>query len=184
MPSGYLITLGLDNELRPEVSISGGYTAFTTARSLGTGEWAWTGTFFGTNYYNETEPGEYFLATNGSIYFVPDYGAVSNLTDAQVVTAQPFSAANKVQGTNNDDVIDDTYVDNNGDSVDSGDGTGPGGFGDEVYAKKGDDTVDSGQGDDLVYGGAGNDTIYGGTGDDTLYGDGQGGSNESLNWFA
>nr|WP_263618606.1 Hint domain-containing protein [Seohaeicola saemankumensis] len=183
MPYGYLVSLSGDNTLA-DATIGGSYRFFRSNTSLGDGEWAWSGNYFGTDYYNQLEPGEFFLANNGNVYFVPDYGAVGTLSEASVTSAPYFSPDNRVQGTNNDDVIDDTFVDNNGNSVDSGDGSGPGGFGDEVYAKKGDDTVDSGQGDDLVYGGSGNDTIYGGDGDDTLYGDGQGGSNESLNWFA
>lgn len=184
MPRGYLVTLGPDATLTLEDSIGGSWTLFTTSQSLGAGEWTWTGTYGGTNYYNETEPGQYYLATNGNVYFVPDYGAVTTLTASEVVSAPDFATFNKVDGTNASDTIDGSYVDAQGDYVDSGQGTGPGGYGDVVFAKGGDDTVDSGLGDDLVYGGFGNDTISGGAGNDTLYGDGQGGGPESLNWFA
>lgn len=184
MPSGYLVTLGADQDLSLAASIGGSLVSFTTAQLIGSGEWAWSGTFGGTTYYNELETGQYYLATDGNLYFVPDLGPVSTLSGAEAVTAPYFSPFNKVQGTNNDDLIDDGYADANGNSVDSGEGTGPGGFGDQVFAKKGDDTVDSGLGDDLVYGGSGSDDIQGGDGDDLLYGDGQGGSTESLNWFA
>ncbi|WP_146344661.1 Hint domain-containing protein [Phaeobacter marinintestinus] len=184
MPTGYLVTPGVDGDLTQELSIGGAYTAFTTDQALGSGEWAWTGNYFTTDYYNETEPGEYFLATDGNIYFVPDLGPVTAIISAEVVTAPEYSPLNKVQGTNNDDLIDDTYVDNNGDSVDSGEGTGPGGFGDDVFGKKGDDEIYSGLGDDTVEGGSGNDEIYGGTGNDILLGDGQASSTESFNWFA
>lgn len=184
MPNGYLVTLGADQSMSLADGIGGGLFTFTTSASLGAGEWAWSGTYFGTTYYNETETGQYYLATNGNVYFVPDLGPVTTITSAEIVSAPDFSFLNKVQGSNNDDVIDGTYVDNNGDSVDSGQGTGPGGFGDEVYGKGGDDTIETGLGDDLVYGGSGNDDISGGSGDDILYGDSQGNSTESLNWFA
>ncbi|MCV2890142.1 Hint domain-containing protein [Ruegeria aquimaris] len=184
MPSGYLVTLGIDQDLSLAASIGGALVNFTTAQLIGSGEWAWSGTVGSTTYNNELETGQYYLATNGSLYFVPDLGPVSTLSGAETVSAPYFSPFNKVQGTNNDDLIDDGYVDNNGSSVDSGNGTGPGGFGDQVFASKGNDTVDSGLGDDLVYGGSGDDEIQGGDGNDLLYGDGQGGSTESLNWFA
>ncbi|MCU9838556.1 Hint domain-containing protein [Ruegeria sp. WL0004] len=184
MPSGYLVTLGTDQDLSLAASIGGALTSFTTDQLIGAGEWAWAGTVGGTTYYNELESGQYYLATDGNLYFVPDLGAVSTLSGAEAVSAPYFSPFNKVQGTSGSDLIDDTYVDNNGNSVDSGEGTGPGGHGDQVYANKGDDTVDAGLGDDLVYGGSGNDDIQGGDGNDLLYGDGQSGNTESLNWYA
>ena len=141
MPYGYLVSLSGDNTLS-DATIGGSYQFFRANTSLGDGEWAWSGNHFGTDYYNQLEPGEFFLAGNGSVYFVPDYGSVGTPSEATITVAPYFSPDNKVQGTNNDDVIDDTYVDTNGNSVDSGDGTGPGGFGDEVYAKAGNDTVD------------------------------------------
>ncbi|SDE17392.1 Hint domain-containing protein [Ruegeria marina] len=184
MPSGYLVTLGVDQDLSLAASIGGALVNFTTAELIGSGEWAWSGTFGGTTYNNQLETGQYFQATDGNLYFVPDLGPVSTLSEAQAVSAPYFSPFNKVQGTSNDDLIDDTYADNNGNSVDSGQGSGPDGNGDQVFAGQGNDTVDAGLGDDLVYGGSGNDDIQGGDGDDLLYGDGQGSSTESLNWFA
>ena len=184
MPSGYLVTLGVDQDLSLAASIGGALVNFTTAQLIGTGEWAWTGSVGSTSYNNELETGQYYLATDGNLYFVPDLGPVGTLSSAEPVAAPYFSPFNKVQGTTNDDLIDDTYVDNNGNSVDSGEGTGPDGNGDQVFASKGNDTVDAGLGNDIVYGGSGDDDIQGGDGDDLLYGDGQGGSTESLNWFA
>ena len=93
MPRGYLVTLGPDAELTLEDGIGGGWALFSTARSLGTGEWAWSGTYFGTDYFNETEPGEYFLATDGNAYFVPDFGQVTTLTGAEVVSAPDVDVA-------------------------------------------------------------------------------------------
>lgn len=184
MPSGYLVTLGADQDLSLAASIGGALVNFTTAQLIGTGEWAWTGSVGSTSYNNELETGQYYLATDGNLYFVPDLGPVGTLSGAEAVAAPYFSPFNKVQGTTNDELIDDTYVDNNGNSVDSGEGTGPDGNGDQVFASKGNDTVDAGLGNDIVYGGSGDDDIQGGDGDDLLYGDGQGGSTESLNWFA
>ncbi|MFC3615570.1 Hint domain-containing protein [Lutimaribacter marinistellae] len=184
MPNGYLVTLGSSQDLSLAASISGSLTFFTTDQALGSGEWAWTGTFGATTYENELETGEYFLATNGNVYFVPDLGPVTTLTGAEAVGAPFYSPVNKVQGTNGDDDMDSGYVDNNGNSIDSGEGSGPGGNGDEVSAKGGNDTVDAGLGDDTVWGGSGNDLIDGGEGDDILFGDGRTPATESLNWFA
>lgn len=184
MARGYLVSLGSDSTLTPEDSIGGGWSRFRIAQSLGSGEWTWSGTANGVTYNNETEPGQYYLATNGNVYFVPDYGAVDTLSSAQVVSAPDYTPDNRVDGTNNAELIDGTYVDAQGDYVDSGQGSGPGGYGDVVEARGGNDTVDSGLGDDTVFGGFGDDQITGGAGDDILYGDGHGGGPESLNWFA
>ncbi|MEY8837567.1 type I secretion protein, partial [Cribrihabitans sp. XS_ASV171] len=118
MPNGYLVTLGASQDLSLSASIGGGLTFFTTAQSLGSGEWAWSGTFGATTYDNELEPGEYFLATNGNVYFVPDLGPVSTLTSGEAVDAPFYSPINKVQGTNGADDMDSSYVDNNGNSID------------------------------------------------------------------
>ena len=184
MPRGYLVTLGPDAELTLEDGIGGGWALFSTARSLGTGEWAWSGTYFGTDYFNETEPGEYFLATDGNAYFVPDFGQVTTLTGAEVVSAPDYAVANKVDGTNASETIDVGFTDVHGDQIDSGQGSGAGGYGDQVFAGGGNDTVDAGLGDDLVHGGFGDDDITGGSGDDMLFGDGRSGGPESLSWFA
>ncbi|MFV0513936.1 MAG: Hint domain-containing protein [Jhaorihella sp.] len=184
MPHGYLVTLGPDAELTLEDGIGGGWTLFSTAHSLGIGQWAWSGTYFGTDYFNETEPGEYFLATDGNVYFVPDFGEVSTLTGAEVVSAPDYAVANKVDGTNASETIDAGFGDAHGDGIDSGQGDGPGGHGDQIFARGGNDTVDAGLGDDLVHGGFGDDDITGGSGDDMLFGDGRSAVPESLNWFA
>lgn len=184
MARGYLVTLGADNSLSLADAIGGGWTAFSISDSLGAGEWTWSGTYAGTTYYNETEPGQYFLGTDGNVYFVPDYGAVDSLSNAEVVSAPFYSSDNLVQGTNDDELIDDSFVDAHGNSIDSGDGAGPDGMGDVIEARGGNDTVDSGLGDDTVWGGFGDDDISGGAGDDVLHGDSRGGGPEALNWFA
>ncbi len=79
-----------------------------------------------------------------------------------------------VDGTSGDDIIDETFVDADGEVIDGGDATLPGEGPDDdiVDALGGDDTVNSGDGDDTVYGGAGADTIDGGDGDDEIHADG------------
>ena len=68
-----------------------------------------------------------------------------------------------VEGTINDDYIDATYVDADGDRVDGGDNV--------VLAGPGNDTVEAGGGNDIVSGGDDDDVLYGGAGDDALKGD-------------
>ncbi|MFU8880868.1 MAG: Hint domain-containing protein [Rhodobacterales bacterium] len=78
-----------------------------------------------------------------------------------------------ILGTPGPDIIDENYTgDPEGDRVDSGVATRPGGApnDDLILAGDGDDTVLAGQGDDEVYGEAGDDLIYGKAGDDLLYG--------------
>ncbi|MFT6024077.1 MAG: Ca2+-binding RTX toxin-like protein [Ascidiaceihabitans sp.] len=91
-----------------------------------------------------------------------------------------------VTGTDNGELIDDTYTGDPGnDMVDGGDNqfsTDPadedddiivaGGGNDTIVAGNGADNVDAGTGDDQVNGGLGNDTIDGGIGNDTLQGAG------------
>lgn len=185
MPYGYRVALSPDNLLGPDNSISTSISRFTSAQSLGDGEWVWSGRFWGVDYVNVLESGEYILGTDGNVYFVPDYGFAWGAQSAQASSTPYYSPDNRVQGTNDDDLIDADYVDRNGNSIDSGEGGGPEGMGDFVFGFGGDDTIESGQGNDLVYGGSGDDTITGGSGDDTLYGDGVGGGGtESLNWYA
>ncbi|SEQ37891.1 Hint domain-containing protein [Thalassovita taeanensis] len=172
MPSGYLVTLG-DGSLDANDVISGGYVSFTTDEVLGTGQWVWSGRWGGRNYTNEVEPGSYVLATNGNVYFVPDYGSVDRLNTASVVSAPAYSEDapdGLIEGTGGADLIDASYVDPNGDQVDGGTGTGAGGLNDSIVAYGGNDTVYSGQGGDTVDGGAGNDSIDGGDGADSLVG--------------
>lgn len=78
-----------------------------------------------------------------------------------------------IQGTPGPDLIDENYTgDPEGDRVDSGVATRPGGEpnDDLILAGDGDDTVLAGEGNDEVYGEAGDDLIYGKAGDDLLYG--------------
>ena len=185
MPRGYLVSLGADNSLTAGDTISGGWTRFTTDRVLGSGEWVLTGTDGGVTYTDTLEPGTYYLGTDDAVYFVPAYGEVDTLVSAETVTAPDYTETNIVLGTGADDDIDDAFTDVQGHSVDSGEGTGPGGMADIALGFRGDDTIAAGAGDDTVTGGAGADELSGGAGDDSLTGDGIGDSvTESLNWDA
>ncbi|MGB8621909.1 MAG: calcium-binding protein, partial [Paracoccaceae bacterium] len=171
MPQGYLVELG-DSSLDPGDSITGDLTTFTTDTTLGSGTWEWSGTWNNQTFTNTSEPGTYYLGTDGNVYFEPDYGPVDTLDSASATGAPAYDNANLVDGTEGDDLIDADYTgDPEGDRVDDGTGNGPGGYGDVIDARGGDDTVDAGAGNDTVYGGAGADTIDGGAGDDVIYGD-------------
>ncbi len=78
-----------------------------------------------------------------------------------------------VEGTANDDIIDVSYLgDPDGDVVDGGTGTGPGGGPDDdiIAGFEGNDTVYAGVGNDVVFGGLDDDLIFGGDGNDILKG--------------
>ncbi len=208
MPSGYLVQLG-DGSLDVNDSIVDPLTSFSTDTIIGSGDWVWSGTYGGRTYTNTSEPGVYYLATNGNIYFVPDYGPVNTISSASVEDAPAYSTTDGVvNGTSGDDVIDDSFTDGDGDVIDGGDGSGPAGNedfveagagndsvasgleNDTVYGEAGMDTLDGGSGNDLLGGGGGNDTLLGGDGDDTLYGGadtsqftGTGGTNASSTSF-
>lgn len=181
MPSGYQVSLGADGALGVDDVIGGGWTSFTTDTNLGTGQWVFTGVDGGTSYTDTLEPGQYHLGTDGNVYFIPSYGEVDTLTSADVVSAPSYSIIpdHQVDGTSGDDVIDGSYTDSDGDSInDTADN------GDLVYGNAGNDDISSSSGDDWVYGGSGDDTIDGGNGDDVIYGDGGTSSTESLSWDA
>ncbi|MEM7318305.1 MAG: type I secretion protein, partial [Pseudomonadota bacterium] len=179
MPDGYLVSLGADQTLTSEDGISDPLTTFVTVQSLGAGQWTFSGTVGATTYFNETETGEYFLATDGNVYFVPGLGPVTTITSAQTVEVPFYSTLNIVQGTGGDDVINIGYIDPNGNEI-----NGSADNADLVLGFGGDDDIRSRSGDDTVFGGSGDDTIRGGSGDDEIYGDGLSSETESLNWFA
>ena len=164
MPDGYLVSLGPNGALDDGDVISGSLVTFTTASTLGPGSWSWTGTWSGTTFTNEQEPGVYYLATDGNVYFVPDFGPVDTLTTAGTITTSPYVPADgEVTGTEGDDLIDGTYSDASGETVTVG--------ADTIHGFGGDDTINADRGNDLVYGDEGNDSISGGNGADTIYGD-------------
>lgn len=181
MPSGYQVSLGADGALGVDDVIGGAWTTFTSDSNLGSGQWVFTGVDSGTPYTNTLEPGQYHLATDGNVYFIPAYGEVDTLTSADVVSAPSYSAvpSNQVDGTSGDDVIDDSYTDSDGDSIDDTANNG-----DLVYGYGGADDISAGDGIDWIFGGSGDDTIDGGNGDDIIYGDGGTSSTESLSWDA
>ncbi len=159
MPDGYLVQLG-DGSLDPNDGIGGPLITFTTDTQLGAGQWIWSGTWNGQTFTNTSEPGVYFLATDGSVYFVPDFGPVTTISSATVQSAPTFSVTNgPVDGTIDDDIIDASYTDAQGDSVDSGNGGGAGGNDDTINAGAGNDSVSAGLGNDSVLGGAPAGTI-------------------------
>ena len=89
------------------------------------------------------------------------------------VGPQEIETMGTVQGTANDDIIDGTYVDPvDGDQIDSGTGTGPGGGANDdiVEGLEGNDTIYAGDGNDVVFGGLDDDRLYGGVGNDWLKG--------------
>ncbi|NRB19319.1 MAG: Hint domain-containing protein [Rhodobacteraceae bacterium] len=181
MPSGYLVSLGADSALGVDDIIGGAWTAFTTDTDLGSGQWVFTGIDDGNSFTDTLEPGEYYLATNGNVYFVPAYGEVDTLTSADVVSAPSYSLIpdHQVDGTSDGDIIDGSYTDSDGDRInDAADN------GDLVYGYGGADNISSGSGDDWIHGGSGDDTIDGGNGDDVIYGDGGTSTTESLSWDA
>ncbi|SMX28703.1 Hemolysin, chromosomal [Pelagimonas phthalicica] len=152
MPNGYLVTLG-DGILDNGDAISGGLITFTTDTELGSGQWEWSGTWSGTTFTNEVEPGTFFLGTDGNTYFVPAYGPVDTLTSSTVISSPPDGI---VSGTSGDDLIDPDFSDVHSESPDdSGDGS------DDIRAGDGNDTAIGGTGDDTISGDAGDDLIYG-----------------------
>ena len=174
MPQGYLVSLG-DNSLDTGDAISGAIITFATNTNLGSGNWVWSGTYGGQTYTNVSEPGTYYLATNGNVYFVPQYGPVNTISSAQAVSPPTYVGPDgTVTGTGGNDLIDENYSgDPDGDKATAGnDIIRANGGNDTVFAGAGNDSVDGGTGNDTIFGGAGNDTLDGGTGSDTIYGDG------------
>lgn len=175
MPTGYLVTLG-DATLDTNDVIGGGFITFTPdsgyPSGLGAGDWIWSGTAGGISYTNELEPGRYWLADDGGVYFVPGYGSVDTITSATASTPPAYTATNgPFDGTDGNDTIDASSTDSDGDQIDSGSGSGAFGNEDTIFAGSGDDSITSGLESDTVYAGSGDDTVYGGGGDDTIYGD-------------
>ena len=179
MPQGYLVTLG-DGTLDAGDYISGTQSTFTTASTIGTGSWTWSGVWDGNgNTYNGiTDTGVYYAGSDGSVYFVPDTWFTTS-GDATAVNPPAYTITTDgiVTGDATDDIIDDDYIDGDGDSVTSGDDSIDGGAGnDTIIANAGDDSIAGGDGNDYIVGDQtlaldGQDTIDGGAGDDTIYGD-------------
>ena len=110
MLQGYLVSLG-DTSLDNGDVISGAYVTFTTDTNLGSGSWTWSGVAGSTNYTNEVEPGIYYLATNGNIYFESQFGAVYTINSAQATNLPAYSSNDgTMSGTAGDDIIEDGYT--------------------------------------------------------------------------
>jgi len=132
MPEGYRVTLG-DGSLDTGDTISGGLVTFSTDRALGAGNWIWTGTWQGQSFVDEEEPGDYFLGTDGNVYFVPAFGPVTTLDLSTTLNPPAYLAPDgTVNGTAGDDVMDLDYTDAQGESI-----------------SRGNDTIDAGAGNDL-----------------------------------
>ena len=177
MPFGYLVNLGADNALGVDDVISDPWTDFVSAQEIGAGQWVFTGRDGGQNFNNTLEPGIYYLATDGNVYFVPTFGEVDRLDAADVVSAPAFLGTNQVDGTDAGDVINSAFTDADGDAVDDGSTASGNADSDIIYGNGGNDTINSGAGADTVFGGAGNDVINGGGGGDSLSG---GSGNDSI----
>ena len=194
MPQGYLVTLG-DTSLDANDYISATQSTFTTAVTIGTGSWNWTGVYEanGQSYSNIQDTGVYYEGTDGNVYFVPDtYMTTSGDAFAVAPPTYDANADGTVSGTAGDDNIDYAYLDAESESVSGGADTIQAGAGnDTVIAGAGDDTIEAGSGNDYVigdqsFGADGQDTIDGGAGDDTIYGDtvdpASGGSTTVFSW--
>lgn len=164
MPDGYLVSLGANGALDDGDVVSGALSTFTTSQVLGSGSWSWNGTWNGQTFTNTQEPGVYHLASDGNVYFVPDFGPVTTLTSASTITTPGYEPADGVvEGDDGGDLIDTGFSDAGGDTVSTG--------ADVVRGFNGDDTISTGGGNDLIHGDGGDDSILGGAGADTIYGD-------------
>ena len=119
------------------------------------------------------EPNDGFEGVAEVSYTIADPDGLEDTAIVQItVEDQPLDGI--VEGTDGDDLIDDTFTgDPEGDMVDNNDEILPGeGPNDDIIeAGDGNDTVIAGEGDDDVFGGAGDDDIEGNDGDDILRGE-------------
>ena len=153
MPDGYLVQLG-DTSLDTGDNIVDPLVTFVTDTNLGAGNWIWSGTWSGSTFTNTQEPGVFYLATDGNVYFVPDFGPVDTITSSTALNPPAYSTVNIFIGTSDEDLaLDGT------DDVDN------------IFGLDEDDIIDGDGGDDLLVGGGGSDDITGGSGDDVIYGD-------------
>jgi Ca2+-binding RTX toxin-like protein len=201
MPSGYLVNLG-DAKLDANDAIGTVLTSFTTSSSLGAGNWIWSGTYKNNSpAINAFDTGQYYLASDGNVYFIPDNGKNITVTSASADAPPNYDAAifgtsgndtaingtagadyiyggtdRSPRGTGNDTINagagnDKVFGGDGNDAIYGGDGN------DTLYGGHGNDFIDGGTGNDAIYGGAGTDTLTGGAGNDTLYG---GGGNDNI----
>ncbi|MEP4198188.1 MAG: tandem-95 repeat protein [Aliishimia sp.] len=95
-------------------------------------------------------------------------GAVDNL----VFDSSGPAPDGVITGDDTSDVIDTTYVDEDGEKIDNSDAllAGEAAQDDIVLAGNGDDVVRAGEGNDEIFGEGGNDVLYGENGDDLIDG--------------
>ncbi len=204
MPVGYRVFLG-EAILDVGDVVIGPQVYFETDTVIGTGSATFINFVFnGGSGASGTGGGTYILASDGYVYFDPDFNPdlLTSFDSASVASAPAFDGAifgttgddPALNGTDGDDRIyggDDRSFGNSGnDTIDAGAGD------DTVFAENGNDSVFAGHGDDSVQGNNGADTLTGGTGEDTLEGGGgadvlDGGgqasvaaTSEALNWSA
>ena len=135
-----------------------------------------------SGYYTMSETP--FIA--GRSYEIVDYDSNPDVTAGDPAFTYSDQVDGILTGTSGDDVIDGTFVDEDGEVVDGNDSVSTGGNDDVIYGYGGNDTISSGAANDTIEGGAGNDTIDGGTGDDVIYGDDKPATatEEVLDWSA
>ncbi|MEQ8366010.1 MAG: Hint domain-containing protein [Roseicyclus sp.] len=164
MPDGYLVNLGPDGVLNAGDVIVDGLVTFTTDQSLGAGDWSWNGDWGGGGFTNEQEPGEFILADDGNVYFVPAFGPVDTLDSAAVINVTEWEPSDgEVSGSDGDDLIDGGFSDLGGDDTSNA--------ADSIHGFDGNDTIEGGGGADTIFGDGGNDVIDGGGGADVIFGD-------------
>ncbi|MAM61672.1 Hint domain-containing protein [Maritimibacter sp. UBA3975] len=200
-PASGTITITWDNVARYSGSGNNSFQVVLTDRGDGnfTAEFIYEDIQWTTGYSQVAQAGitdgagnDFILPGSGSGatmagYETYDFGTddPNGTTDFFFAGGTPVFGDGVIEGTSGDDTIDaDYYGDPDGDLVDDGDGTGPNGDEDLIFALGGDDTVYAGDGNDTVYGGAGADNIFGEDGDDTIWGDngGTAATTEDLNW--
>ena len=106
------------------------------------------------------------MPTSTNSYNVGPFTGIGNTREAI-----PFKDG-YVDGTDGANLIDASYIDPDGDRIDSNDAILPGHGPDDDYVRAGlgNDTVLAGNGNDTVLGGGGNDSLSGGVGNDSLDG--------------
>ncbi|OBR37854.1 hypothetical protein A9199_04430 [Donghicola sp. JL3646] len=167
MPTGYLVNLN-GTSLDTNDTVSSGATSFTTAQVIGTGSLEYNYNTFLIIVNTTTVNGTYYLATNGSVYFVPSGSFQSGAYNFNVASHPTFSI---IMGTTNSDAniagtsASDLIYDTNTTTATTGTGN------DTIYAGAGNDTVIANDGNDVIYGGTGNDSIQAGSGTDIVYGE-------------
>ena len=165
---GYLVQLGSDAVLTSDDRIVGPTITFTAASTIGTGSWTWSGTWNNTTYTNTTEPGTYYLGTDGNVYFVSNFGNVDTLASGTASTPATFDDREYGTTANDAGILGGAEADvMYGGTSTSQTGTAN----DTLRAGAGNDTVFGGDGTDFIVGSGGSDLLYGGTGNDTIYGD-------------